>query len=330
MASMAWRRSVLFLAAGVLAACSDGGAAGGAAGGGTATDGGTSGTGGSGGGAGVVRTVTSDAAFFERVPGIEGGGELLFVGFSDLAGATCENRYRTGSRRLVVAIQSDGAIAPGTFRIPTAAGVTGGPVGADCTLPDDASGWRGASGTFTLESLDAGALSGRIDVTLSDGSRLTGSFRASSCADVALLTCGDEEPGGGGSSDCPDGCLQDGLCLDGSTDDACGTGGGACSVCQGGESCLETKRCGPAPGACTSSTSCAAGEYCDTEISLCSPKLGVYEFCPQGQGQCADGLHCVSGLSGSEQCLAACVDSSSCAADFGETCQTVSGRKVCL
>jgi len=99
---------------------------------------------------------------------------------------------------------------------------------------------------------------------------------------------------------CPDGCCADLLCVSGTADDACGSLGDACEICNGDEHCV--------------------GAVC---IAACDATL-----CPSG---CCDGTTCLSGDTdaqcgtGGEVCLA-CADNQQC---VNQQCRTMCDASLC-
>jgi hypothetical protein len=120
---------------------------------------------------------------------------------------------------------------------------------------------------------------------------------------------------------CSTGCCQDGLCLPGTAQDACGTGGLACVACPSDQLCIEGE-CGL--GTCDANT-CPNG-CCDG--NTCEPG-NTDEACGTGGAACAvctDPDHCVSQACGTAPC-----STSTCTGccDTQGVCQTGDTREAC-
>ena len=154
---------------------------------------------------------------------------------------------------------------------------------------------------------------------------------AKTCADFAGQ-CGTFDDGCGGTvtCKCDTGCCGDGLCLPGTSPDACGTNGEACQVCTDPDRCndgvcscipypdpCEKRECGKVPNGCGGSVTCGpndgacpVGETCEFDSGMC--------FCgPDCKGCCSKDT-CQPGNT-NDFCGTA-----------GETCVTCTGFDACI
>jgi hypothetical protein len=101
------------------------------------------------------------------------------AGACDRAGA---NALKANSTVVVITVTGSsgaGTVTSGTYTVDgTGASVSVSTVDASCTFSSS----HTASGTVTLAESDYSAVSGSVDVTLDDGTRVTGSFSAPVCA----------------------------------------------------------------------------------------------------------------------------------------------------
>ncbi|MBZ5637609.1 MAG: hypothetical protein LAO51_02510 [Acidobacteriia bacterium] len=114
---------------------------------------------------------------------------------------------------------------------------------------------------------------------------------------------------------CPSGCCQGTVCLPGTGNDACGTGGINCAVCTGGRTCVS--------GSCQ----CPGGLYFCPAAGACIPNCAT---CTGTTFACASARTCVSSCKASCGGLANCTSTESCVPlcascpSFVHTCTTSS------
>jgi hypothetical protein len=100
--------------------------------------------------------------------------------------------------------------------------------------------------------------------------------------------------------------------VDGTADDACGSGGGSCVACQGNESCVNkacaVAVCGPSscPNGCCQGTKCLTGD----DNSACG-KDGVACVACKSTEICSD-YRCVAGTCDASTCPSGCCDAKQC------------------
>ena len=137
------------------------------------------------------------------------------------------------------------------------------------------------------------------NVTLSTNASVCGCLTASDCPSdyscdttqhVCTKTCG------GGSdtySPCNGGCCSGNTCVDGDGANACGSSGGACSVCSAGDAACVYNGTANVCG-CNYASDCDPGQSCDTVTHTCSTTCNTtgYTGC---NGGCCSGTTCVGG-----------------------------------
>lgn len=141
------------------------------------------------------------------------------------------------------------------------------------------------------------------------------------------------------SSSCPTGCCQGTSCMGGASLSACGTGGGACKMCNVNEKCI-TGKCVPTSGDCSPSncTGCCQNKQCKsgTATAVCGAGGSDCRACKTGE-QCKGGSCVPTGLCSPSTCASGCcnngqckggTDASACGTG-GNACKTCQSNETC-